>query len=256
LANSSFAGASPSATGSSPSAGGVRTPRTGRLVRRGLLLLAVMAAPGCTRIDNALASVPVFAFMRNSPAFDPYEFPLPAPPGAVPFRSPAGPPLPPLEATEQALQAWAAGPYGQNPFAANDQAALAIGRVQYERHCAVCHGVGGGGDGPLHAPHAFPFMPSMLVPPASERPDGYIYGVIRAGRGLMPAYGARMSHDERWAIVTYVNWLQEQAGVRTQPPAVDPAAAAGAGASPQLPQLPQQPGTPPGTQPDTTPGAR
>lgn len=214
------------------------------------LLLGVMVAPGCTRIDHALASVPIFAFMRNSPSFDPYEHPLPAPPGTVPFNSPSGPPLPPLEATEAALNAWAAGPYGQNPFAADDQAVLATGRVMYERHCAVCHGVSGRGDGPLYAPHAFPLMPSLVAGDALGRSDGYVYAVIRAGRGLMPAYGARMTHDERWAIVTYMNSLQAAAGVQQQPPAQDPAAAAGAGATPALPQVPQQ------QQPDTTPGAQ
>jgi mono/diheme cytochrome c family protein len=227
----------------------------------GALLLAVLVMPACTRIDDALASVPIFAFMRNAPSFDPYEHPLPPPPGTVPFQSPNGPVLPYLEASETALNAFAAGPWGQNPNEPGDAAVLAIGQVMYERHCSVCHGVQGRGDGPLFAPHAFPLMPSLVAPPASDRADGYVYGVIRAGRGLMPAYGPRMSHSERWAIVTYVNALQAQAGVQQQPPALDPAAAAGAGASPQLPQVPdtaqpqQQPGTT-GTQPDTTPGAQ
>jgi mono/diheme cytochrome c family protein len=66
-------------------------------------------------------------------------------------------------------------------------------------------------------------MPSLVAPPATERADGYVYGVIRAGRGLMPSYGARMSHDERWAVVTYVNSLQNAAGV-VQPAAAQPAA--------------------------------
>jgi mono/diheme cytochrome c family protein len=214
-------------------------------------LLSVVVAPACTRIDDALASVPIFAFMRNSPAFDPYGHPLPPAPGSVPFESPAGPALPPLEATEQALNAWAAGPWGQNPYAPGDAAVLALGRVMYDRHCAVCHGIEGRGDGPLHAPHAFPLMPSLVAPPGSGLSDGYVYGVIRAGRGLMPAYGARMSHDERWAVVTYVNSLQLAAGVQQQPPAQDPAAAAGAGASPTLPQVPQQPDTMPAVPPDT-----
>jgi mono/diheme cytochrome c family protein len=214
------------------------------------MLLSVTVAPGCTQIDNALASVPIFAFMRNAPSFDPYEHPLPAPPGSVPFQSPNGPALPPLEATEVALNAWAAGPWGQNPYGTDDAAVLATGQVMYDRHCAVCHGVNADGQGPLAGPGRFPLMPSLLAAPATQRADGYVYGVIRAGRGLMPAYGARMSHHERWAIVTYVNSLQERAGVQQQPPATDPAAAAAAGASPQLPQVPQQ------AQPDTTPGAQ
>jgi hypothetical protein len=41
-----------------------------------------------------------------------------------------------------------------------------------------------------------------------------MYAVVRAGRGRMPAYGARMTHIERWAVVNYVNTLQAPAARR------------------------------------------
>jgi hypothetical protein len=75
------------------------TCNVGRRVRWLVVALLVLAAPGCTRIENGLAAVPIFAFMRAAPSFGSYEHPLPPPPGAVPFESPAGMPLPPLEAT-------------------------------------------------------------------------------------------------------------------------------------------------------------
>jgi mono/diheme cytochrome c family protein len=205
----------------------------GRSFRRRALVPAVallsLSASACTQIDNALAKVPIFAFLREAPFFDPYEHPLPAPPGSVPFLSPnGGELLPPLEATEQALNAFAASPYGQNPLAADDTAALRVGQLMYERHCFVCHGTQGLGDGPIIAPNKFAFPPpSLLAAPAATRSDGYVYGVIRAGRGLMPAYGARMTHMERWAIVNYVNSLQAAAGAAApQPAAAQPAAGA------------------------------
>jgi mono/diheme cytochrome c family protein len=192
-----------------------------RGMRRGLAVcvLAGIVSGGCTQIDNALAKVPIFAFMRAAPSFGPYEHPLPAPPGSVPFESPnSGESLLPLEATEQALNAFAATPHGQNPIAADDTLALRLGQVMYERHCWVCHGTQGLGDGPIIAPNKFAFPPpSLVVAPATTRPDGYVYGVIRAGRGLMPAYGARMTHMERWAVVTYVNSLQAAAGAPPVP---------------------------------------
>lgn len=195
---------------------------TSSMRRRGLIAIVVIAVgsiPACTQIDNALAAVPVFAFMRTSPFFDPYEHPLPAPAGSVAFESPNGVVLPPLEASERALNEFAAGPWGRNPLAADDQAALALGKVMYERHCAVCHGTQGGGDGPLKAPTKFPLIPPLASGNALTLSDGYIYGVIRAGRGLMPAYGARMTHIERWSVVTYVNQLQGGAGAAAQQPA-------------------------------------
>ena len=39
-------------------------------------------------------------------------------------------------------------------------------------------------------------------------PDTYIYGMIRVGRGLMPAYGAQITNYDRWSIVNYVRQLQ------------------------------------------------
>lgn len=185
--------------------------------RLGGLLLAAGLALGtgaCTRVDNALASIPFLAFMRNAPSFDPYEAPRPAPPGSVPFSSPVGELLPPLEGTEAALNQFAAGPYGRNPLAADDSAVLALGQVMYARHCAVCHGDEGQGNGPAVGPTKFPFAPNIVAPPTTERPDGYIYGIIRAGRGLMPAYGARTTHLERWAVVNYVKRLQVLAPTR------------------------------------------
>jgi mono/diheme cytochrome c family protein len=210
----------------------------------GVALLSTFAGAGCTRIDDALASVPVFAFMRNAPSFDPYEHPLPPAPGSVPFESPNGPVLPPLEGTEQALQAFASGPWGQNPFPPDDPAVLALGRAMYERHCAICHGMQGAGDSPLIGEGKFPpgFVPSLIEGTATTLSDGYIYAVIRAGRSRMPAYGPRMTHTERWAVVNYVNSLQNAAGVAPAAPAAaqDTAAAAAtpaAAATDTVPQL-------------------
>ena len=36
--------------------------------------------------------------------------------------------------------------------------------------------------------------------------------MIRVGRGLMPEYGSRITHFDRWSIVNYVRELQSQAG--------------------------------------------
>lgn len=216
-------------------------PRAARPFRRRLLagvaVISVAAGTGCTRIDDALASVPVFAFMRNAPSFDPYEHPLPPAPGSVPFESPNGPVLPPLDGTEQALQAFAAGPWGQNPYAQDDATILALGQVMYDRHCAVCHGAQGGGDGPLVGERKFPpgFVPSLVAGPAVTLSDGYVYAVVRAGRSRMPAYGPRMTHTERWAVVNYVNALQEAAGVTQPAPAALPGAADTTLAAPAAP---------------------
>lgn len=183
-------------------------------------LIPVMS--GCTQIEDAAASIPVFSFMRNSPAIDPYEMPREAPPNSVPYGSPAGESMGPTEATEAGLNELA----GRitNPFAAGDTAAVRYGQVMFERNCAVCHGPQGKGDGPIIGQGKFPFAPDLTLPTTRARSDGYIYAIIRAGRGLMPAYGPRMNHLERWATVEYVRSLSGAASAQAPAPAPTPAA--------------------------------
>ena len=191
---------------------------------------ASLVLGGCTRIDQTLAKVPIFAFMHDAPSFDPYEHPLPPAPGTVPFESPAGTTLAPLQADEASLRAFAASPDGQNPLAPTDPAALALGQTMYERHCSVCHGMQGAGDGTIVGEGGLPpgFVPPLVSGNALTLPDGYVYGVIRAGRGRMPAYGPRTTHLERWAIVNYVNSLKGDAGAAApQPDAASPDATIG-----------------------------
>jgi mono/diheme cytochrome c family protein len=184
-----------------------------------VLALITLASSACTRVDNALASVPIFAFMREAPSFDPYEHPLPPPPGAVPFMTGNGEMLPPMEASEAAFAVFAASPQGRNPLAQNDPVALELGQAMYARHCSVCHGPTGGGDGPVANVYGPGFVPPLTSGTAVGRSDAYIYAVIRAGRARMPSYGARTTHMERWAIVNYVNSMQGAAPAQTAPTA-------------------------------------
>jgi mono/diheme cytochrome c family protein len=202
--------------------------RVKEMMRRGgklILALALLASSSaCTRFENAMASIPVFSFLRNAPSFDPYEAPRPAPYGSVPFNTPAGESLGPLEASEAGLNEFAARI--TNPLAADDTAALRVGETMFLRHCSVCHNADGKGNGPIVGPGKFPMGPNLTLPITVGRADGYIYGVIRAGRGLMPSYGPRMTHLERWATVNYVRQLQRGAGGQPQPAAAPAAAPA------------------------------
>jgi len=102
-----------------------------------------------------------------------------------------------------------------NPVPA-DARSLMNGRKYFTINCAVCHGYEGKGDGPVVA-KGFPGIP--LVGPASPAPgrtDGYIWGMIRNGRGLMPTYN-RIEEYDRWDIVNYVRGLQGRYAVATGP---------------------------------------
>jgi mono/diheme cytochrome c family protein len=88
-------------------------------------------------------------------------------------------------------------------------ASLANGHKYYAINCAVCHGDTGDGNGAL-ARYPFPRI-SLLTPTAMGYSDGYIYGMIRNGRGSMPPYN-RIEHMDRWDVVNYVRGLQGRAG--------------------------------------------
>ena len=86
-------------------------------------------------------------------------------------------------------------------------AVLALGRAQFEIHCAVCHGVLANGIPTLSA--AYGAKPANLQ--ASELrayPDGKIYGAIVLGKNAMPSYAADLPEDARWAVVHYLRALQ------------------------------------------------
>ena len=52
----------------------------------------------------------------------------------------------------------------------------------------------------------------MLTEKSRAYSDGYLYSIIRYGRGVMPRYGDKVFRTEdRWAIVNYVRKLQRDA---------------------------------------------
>ncbi len=176
---------------------------------RAALLAGVAAATlvigGCTRIENAMASVPFLDFMHEAPFFDPYEAPRPAPPNSVPVAGPGEKWEPPVEATDAGIRAW--GDTMTNPLAMTDDV-LKVGAETFMTNCAVCHGATGVGNGPIVAPGKFPLATNLMLPTTVNRTDGYMYGMIRLGRGLMPSYD-RIPPSRRWAVVNYVRYLQQ-----------------------------------------------
>jgi mono/diheme cytochrome c family protein len=93
-----------------------------------------------------------------------------------------------------------------NPTAPSP-ASLANGRKYYTINCSVCHGDTGVGNGPAtQNGYGMPGI-SIISDGTKARTDGYIYGMIRNGRGLMPTYN-RIEEMDRWDVVNYVRALQ------------------------------------------------
>ena len=96
----------------------------------------------------------------------------------------------------------------ENPQSATDES-VAAGRALYEKHCQSCHGVQGGGDGPLakmldEKPTALNDSEHM-----SEMSDGELHWKISTGKPPMPGLERKTSEDERWHVVNYVRSLSK-----------------------------------------------
>lgn len=99
-------------------------------------------------------------------------------------------------------------------------AAIDRGRERFDIHCSICHGLSGqGGNGPQgHGlvgrrwPVAIPNLHFQSGEGKDNRvpglADGELFEIITYGKNTMPAYGARLSVEDRWAIVHYIRALQ------------------------------------------------
>jgi mono/diheme cytochrome c family protein len=84
-------------------------------------------------------------------------------------------------------------------------ASLANGHMYFTINCAVCHGDRAMGDGPA-TKYGMPGI-NLTTDVTKGRSDGYIFGMIRNGRGLMPPYN-RIEEPDRWDVVNYLRALQ------------------------------------------------
>lgn len=197
-----------------------RTGRLGRLPRLGRACLALAFLAVFSGCDNLVKMVPIFATMVDGPVEETYEStPRPMPEGTVPVDAPV---RYTLNEADTALS---------NPLTGTEEE-LRRGQIVYHKFCVACHGPEGTGDGPVvnrdgDQPRRLPFTPALdLTQQATvERSDGYLWGMIENGRGLMPDYG-RIPLEERWFVVEYVRHLQRaaagEAGVTLPPLELQP----------------------------------
>ena len=88
------------------------------------------------------------------------------------------------------------------------------GQERFGIYCGPCHGLAGGGDGPV-ARRAEALKEGTWVPPTPlfadhvrAQPLGRIVYTMANGIRTMPAYGSQLPAEDRWAIAVYVRALQ------------------------------------------------
>jgi mono/diheme cytochrome c family protein len=205
------------------------TQRFGRRWARPLAaVLALVALGGCKPLDDGMVAI-FGRSMRDQRSFDPYENTRPAPENSVAFAAgnwpaadgevnlgqPEGVAIPHFTQFDLGVPG-VGGPVIQglvNPTDPTSSASLERGEELYLRFCVVCHGPDGvGANANIADKH--PLLPAYNLSGAQVAgySDAYIYAMIRVGRGLMPSYGARITHFDRWHVVNYVRQLQRNAG--------------------------------------------
>lgn len=171
------------------------------MIRRMLITLVIFAVPALVILlfSYDIVGVDFDSFMENQRSVK-YE---------------EGPHLlPPDEAIPVSRPLYTAGEQGaaQNPVRA-DEVSLQRGGVLFGLNCAVCHGMDGGGNGPVTK-----FWGEGARPPANlmtERAtlftDDVIYTFISQGIGAMPPLRENLSERQRWDVINYLRSLQAQA---------------------------------------------
>ena len=109
----------------------------------------------------------------------------------------------------------AAGQNLKSPYAGMaSPEVIQTGMRHFNNYCAVCHGEGGKGDGPVSAKWKSAVkIPSLMSSNVRNYPDGQIFHYITEGKGLMGAYIYQVPKEsDRWAIIAYIRELQKKGG--------------------------------------------
>lgn len=177
---------------------------------RGFARLARLAYPVAVA---ALSACTWFTDFKQQPKIDPWETSSDTiayranPQMSVPIYGTSAPGFAYGRApTHGAIDSMAAIP---NPVPSDDRS-LREGHKLYAINCLVCHGERGNADGPV-VQFGLPVLAiGSGSKAATQYSDGYIFGIMRNGRGLMPPYN-RLEERERWDVVNYLRALQSGA---------------------------------------------
>ena len=195
--------------------GGRRAGTVSRFRSAALAAAVVVVFGAC---DDQIKRVPIFKTMSWQPSVEAYE------PDST-LRTPvAG--TTPIDG-QRTYDLVAADAVLSSPIAGT-AAEVARGAELFGQFCTPCHGSAGAGDGSVVGPNRIPDIPLLNLRSELTRSysDGYLWGLITNGRGLMPSYRRIPQHD-RWYIVAHLRQLQADAVAAGEIPPLDAGATAG-----------------------------
>ena len=83
---------------------------------------------------------------------------------------------------------------------------IAAGKALYSKHCKSCHGSSGKGDGPKASGLEIS-CGDFTSPEFKAETEGAIYYKTTEGRDPMPTFKKKITDEERWQIVSYIETL-------------------------------------------------
>jgi mono/diheme cytochrome c family protein len=196
----------------------------GRVILNGFLFLAVAVSVAASWIFSSDPTRPNFEFlpqMAHSPRYNAFA---PNPnfadgstlqrpePGTIARGSM------PLHYAATPQDALRAGEELESPVELSNLRARQRGEFVFANFCAVCHGAGGAGNGPV-AQRGYPPPPSLLAEHALKMKDGQLFHVLTYGQNNMPSYASQLSREDRWNVILYLRTMQASAAPMPTPTA-------------------------------------
>lgn len=168
---------------------------------KGRLIAAALALASCDRVDfERMIEQPSYRSYESSDRFDDGMAMRRPPDGTIPRSQPLG--------LREVVEGTSETGYVETIPVEVSRGVLERGRDRYRVFCAACHGARGDGQSQVAENMKLRKPRSLHEPGVRESPPGRIYGVVARGYGLMPAYDDKLSLDDRWAVVAYVQALQ------------------------------------------------
>lgn len=153
----------------------------------GMLAVPALLAP--LLLTYNVIKIPWINNMDKSPGFGYQEGPRrELPVGSVPIDGPV----------------LIAGQPASEPIPSSEES-VARGQLLFGVNCAMCHGAGGGGDGPLKK--YLPEIPALTSEEVAGMSDQEIFLVITQGLNRMPSLAENLTPGETWDVVNYVRSL-------------------------------------------------
>jgi mono/diheme cytochrome c family protein len=157
-----------------------------------------------------------FTDFKEQPKIDPWDSssdtipPRANPQGSVPITGSSAPEM--IYSHEESPTIYMQMSTIANPIAP-DSASVNNGRKLFQINCAVCHGAGAQGRVLAKYGIAAPALAGADTSVhANGYTDGFIFAIIRNGKGGMPPY-VRIEETERWDIINYLRSLQGKSAI-------------------------------------------